>query len=659
MKPTQACRPENLHYLKMLARQYPTVQAASTEIINLQAILNLPKGTEHFVSDVHGEYEAFLHILNSASGVVREKLDDLFAATVSKAERDQLATLIYYPKEKLEEIQRETPDMREWYRITFHRLIEICRLVSSKYTRSKVRKAMPREYAYIIDEMLHTHYEDNDKRDYYENIISTIIDIGRASNFLVQLCELIKRLAVDHLHVVGDIFDRGPRADIILDSLLDYHSVDIQWGNHDVLWMGAAAGQKGCIANAIRICARYGNLDILEEGYGINLLPLATFSLDMYGDDPCTCFALKGTNTCSPSETELNIKMHKAISVIQFKVEGQLAKEHPEFQLENRNLLHLVDYGTGSICLNGTVYEMLDSHFPTVDPQDPYRLTAEEELIMERLVNAFRNCEKLQQHMRFLLAKGSLYKVYNGNLLYHGCIPLNRDGSFKEVDIYGQKYKGKSLYECLDGYVRKAFMAVDPVERARGRDICWYIWLHQDSPLFGKDKMATFERYFLADKETHREEKNPYYCMLENEDTVGRILEEFGLSPQEGHIVNGHVPVKSKNGENPVKCGGKVLVIDGGFSRAYQKETGIAGYTLIYNSYGLILAAHEPFESTEAAIEKESDIHSESTIVKRVSSRKLVGDTDVGKQLKTKIKDLEMLLEAYHTGRIVERFPVR
>ena len=440
---------------------------------------------------------------------------------------------------------------------------------------------------------------------------------------------------------------------------MTYHSLDIQWGNHDVLWMGAAAGQKGCIANVIRICARYGNLDILEDGYGINLLPLATFSLDTYGSDPCACFQLKGANACSPSETELNIRMHKAISIIQFKVEGQIIREHPEFCLDGRNLLHRIDLDRGTILLEGGEQEMLDRYFPTIDPADPYRLTAEENAIMERLAAAFQNCEKLQQHMRFLLAKGSLYKVYNGNLLYHGCIPLNRDGSFKEVDIYGQKYKGKSLYECLDGYVRKAFMAVDPVERARGRDICWYIWLHQDSPLFGKDKMATFERYFLADKETHREEKNPYYCMLENEDTVGRILEEFGLSPQEGHIVNGHVPVKSKNGENPMKCGGKLLVIDGGFSRAYQKETGIAGYTLIYNSYGLILAAHEPFESTEAAIEKESDIHSESTIVKRVSSRKLVGDTDVGKQLKTKIKDLEMLLEAYHTGRIVERFPVR
>ncbi len=646
-------------YLERLSELYPTIAAASTEVINLEAILNLPKGTEHFLTDIHGEYEAFSHVLKNGSGAVRRKVNDVFGNTLSSQDKQTLATLIYYPREKMDQILKQVHNKEDWYKITLYRLIEVSKRAASKYTRSKVRKALPPEFAYVIEELITEKVDVRDKESYYSAIVATIIRVGRAKEFIVALSELIQRLIVDHLHILGDIYDRGPGPHIIMDKLMSYHSLDIQWGNHDVLWMGAAAGQKGCIANVIRICARYGNLDILEEGYGINLLPLATFSLDMYGDDPCTCFALKGTNTCSPSETELNIKMHKAISVIQFKVEGQLAKEHPEFQLESRNLLHLVDYGTGSICLNGTVYEMLDSHFPTVDPQDPYRLTAEEALIMERLVNAFRNCEKLQQHMRFLLAKGNLYKVYNGNLLYHGCIPLNEDGSFKEVEIYGRKCKGKALYECLDSYVRQAFVAIDGEERKKGRDICWYIWLHENSPLFGKDKLATFERYFLADKETHREKKNPYYSLLEEEDTARRILREFGLSEEEGHIINGHVPVKSKNGENPVKCNGRVLVIDGGFSKAYQKETGIAGYTLIYNSYGLILAAHEPFESTEAAIEKESDIHSESIIIKRVSNRKLVGDTDIGRQLRAKIVDLEMLLEAYHTGRIVEKFPVR
>ena len=592
-------------YLERLSELYPTIAAASTEVINLEAILNLPKGTEHFLTDIHGEYEAFSHVLKNGSGAVRRKVNDVFGNTLSSQDKQTLATLIYYPREKMDQILKQVHNKEDWYKITLYRLIEVSKRAASKYTRSKVRKALPPEFAYVIEELITEKVDVRDKESYYSAIVATIIRVGRAKEFIVALSELIQRLIVDHLHILGDIYDRGPGPHIIMDKLMSYHS------------------------------------------------------LDMYGDDPCTCFALKGTNTCSPSETELNIKMHKAISVIQFKVEGQLAKEHPEFQLESRNLLHLVDYGTGSICLNGTVYEMLDSHFPTVDPQDPYRLTAEEELIMERLVNAFRNCEKLQQHMRFLLAKGNLYKVYNGNLLYHGCIPLNEDGSFKEVEIYGRKCKGKALYECLDSYVRQAFVAIDGEERKKGRDICWYIWLHENSPLFGKDKMATFERYFLADKETHREKKNPYYSLLEEEDTARRILREFGLSEEEGHIINGHVPVKSKNGENPVKCNGRVLVIDGGFSKAYQKETGIAGYTLIYNSYGLILAAHEPFESTEAAIEKESDIHSESIIIKRVSNRKLVGDTDIGCQLRAKIVDLEMLLEAYHTGRIVEKFPVR
>ena len=449
--------------------------------------------------------------------------------------------------------------------------------------------------------------------------------------------------------------DRGPGPHIIMDKLMTYHSLDIQWGNHDVLWMGAAAGQRGCITNAIRICARYGNLDILEEGYGINLLPLATFALKVYKDDPCTCFKLKVPDRPDSEEMQMNLRIHKAISILQFKVEGQIISRQKSFHLEDRALLDKIDYEKGTIVLGGKEYQLLDTNFPTVDPKDPYALTEEEEEIMERLEKAFINCEKLQRHMRFLLAKGGLYKVYNDNLLYHGCVPLDEDGSLKETEVYGKKYRGKALYDMLDAYVRKGFFALDKKEREDGKDIMWYIWLHPDSPLFGKNKMATFERYFIAEKETHIEKKNPYYSYIENEKVIDNIMKEFGLDPSYGHIVNGHVPVKRKDGENPIKCGGKVMVIDGGFSKAYQKETGIAGYTLIFNSYGLLLVAHEPFESTEAAIEKENDIHSELTVVQRVHDRILVGDTDNGRELKEQIRDLEQLLSAYRNGEIIEK----
>ena len=644
-----------VRYLERLSQLYPTIAKASTEIINLQAILNLPKGTEHFLTYIHGEYEAFSHVLKNGSGSVRRKIDDVFGNTMSSKDKQTLATLIYYPKEKMDRIKKEEENMEDWYKITLYRLIEICKCAASKYTRSKVRKALPADFAYVIEELITEKADISDKESYYNAIVSTIIRIGRAEEFIIALSELIQRLTVDHLHIVGDIFDRGPGPHIIMDKLMEYHSIDIQWGNHDVLWMGAAAGQRGCIANVIRICARYGNLDILEDAYGINLLPLATFALNVYKDDPCECFQLKADSGHTPGEKLMNIKMHKAISIIQFKVEGQIIKKNPGFKMEKRNLLHHIDYEAGTIELDGKTYELLDKNFPTIDPKKPYALTKEEEDIMERLERAFLNCEKLQRHMRFLLNKGGLYKVYNNNLLYHGCVPLNEDGSLKNVRIYGHSYKGKGLYEVLESYVRKGFYALDGKEKERGKDMMWYIWLSENSPLFGKDKMATFERYFLAEKETHKEKKNPYYCLLENEKVVDRIMDEFGLQNECRHIINGHVPVKTKNGESPIKCGGKVLVIDGGFSRAYQKETGIAGYTLIYNSYGLILAAHEPFESTEAAIEKESDIHSDSIVVKRVLERKLVGDTDIGKDLKEQIEDLECLLEAYRSGKIAER----
>lgn len=642
-------------YLERMSDLYPTIAAASTEIINLQAILNLPKGTEHFITDVHGEYEAFSHVLKNGSGSVRRKIEEVFGNTLTKQDKKELATLIYYPKEKMAQIRKTEPNMEDWYMIHLYRLIEVSKHVASKYTRSKVRKALPKDFSYVIEELITEKAEITDKESYYNSIIMTIIRINRAEEFIAAISELIQRLVVDHLHILGDIYDRGPGPHIIMDKLMKYHSLDIQWGNHDVLWMGAAAGQRTCIANVIRICARYNNLDILEDGYGINLLPLATFAMHVYKNDPCSCFELKGTTLENTAEREMNMRMHKAISILQFKLEGQTIQRQPGFGLEERALLHRIDYEKGTITLEGKEYALLDTNFPTIDPEDPYKMTEEEQDIMDRLERAFLGCEKLQEHMRLLLAKGGLYKVHNGNLLYHGCVPLNADGSLKEVKLFGHAFKGRSLYDALDRYVRKGFFAIDEKERESGRDIMWYIWLSANSPLFGKDKMATFERYFLAEKETHVEKKNPYYALLENEQVVNRIIEEFGLSPRDAYIVNGHVPVKRKNGESPVKCGGKVLVIDVGFSKAYQEETGIAGYTLVYNSYGLRLVAHEPFESTEAAIEKGSDIHSETTVIKRVLDRRLVGDTDAGMEIREQIEDLKVLLAAYRSGEIKEK----
>lgn len=642
-------------YLERLSDLYPTIAAASTEIINLQAILNLPKGTEHFLTDVHGEYEAFSHVLKNGSGSVRRKIEDVFGNTMSRKDKKFLATLIYYPKAKMDKVRQTEQNMDDWYKVNLYRLIEVAKRAASKYTRSKVRKSLPNDFAYVIEELITEKAEVNDKESYYNEIISTMIRIGRAEEFIIAISELIQRLVVDHLHIVGDIYDRGPGPHIIMDKLMDYHSLDIQWGNHDVLWMGAAAGQRGCIANVIRICARYGNLDIIEDGYGINLLPLATFALRMYEDDPCECFRLKAAERPDSYEMQMNLRIHKAISVIQFKVEGQIIQRQPAFHLEERALLHRIDYDKGTILLDGKEYRLLDRCFPTIDPENPYELTAEEEEIMERLEQAFMGCEKLQQHMRFLLNKGGLYKVYNNNLLYHGCVPLDEKGNLKEVEVFGKKYRGRELYDVLESYVRKGFFALDKKERQDGRDIMWYIWLHPDSPLFGKNKMATFERYFLAEKEMHIEKKNPYYALLENEKVIDKILIEFGLDPSDAHIVNGHVPVKRKDGESPIKCNGKVMVIDGGFSKAYQEQTGIAGYTLIYNSYGILLVAHEPFESTEEAIEKEKDIHSEIMVVKRVMDRILVGDTDVGRELREQVADLERLLAAYRSGEIIEK----
>ena len=647
---------EELRYLQRLAELYPTIGRASTEIINLQSILNLPKGTEHFMSDLHGEYEAFSHVLRNGSGAVRKKIDDVFGHTLSNHDKRDLATLIYYPREKIRLVKKTEDDMENWYKITLYRLIEVCKTTASKYTRSKVRKALPPDYAYVIEELITEKAEVLDKEAYYNSIVNTIIEIRRAENFIVALAELIQRLVVDHLHILGDIFDRGPGPHFIMDRLMEYHSLDIQWGNHDVVWMGAAVGQRACIATVLRNSIRYGNLDILEDGYGINMLPLATYAMEAYKDDPCSVFEIKGSSDYNSLEQEMGRKMHKAIAIIQFKLEGQLLMERPEFHMGDRRLLHRINPEEGTITLpDGKAYPLLDGSFPTVDWEHPYELTEGELDVIERLEAAFRNCEKLQNHMRLLLDRGGLYKIYNNNLLFHGCIPLNENGTMKEVEVYGETYKGRALYDALETYVRRAFFSVESDEQKKGRDILWYIWAGPNSPLFGKDRMTTFERYFIADKETHTEKKGAYYRLLEKEEVVDNMLGEFGLDPAESHIINGHVPVHQLEGENPVKCGGKVIVIDGGFCKAYQKVTGIAGYTLIYNSYGLFLAAHEPFTSAEAAVSKGNDIVSSQRAVHYTTKRRLVGDTDNGKALRERIEELISLLDAYRRGVIKEK----
>lgn len=663
MKPTVTFSPERLEYLKLLARHYPNVQAACTEIINLRAIQNLPKGTEHFLSDVHGEYEAFQHILNSASGVVRVKIDELLGSTVPRSDRDQLATLIYYPEEKLEEIERETEDMREWYRITFHRLIDLCCLVSAKYTRSKVRKAMPPEYAYIIDELIHTHYEKNeaDKRDYYENIINTIIDLDRASNFLIQLCELIKRLAVDHLHLVGDIFDRGPGADVIMDSLMKYHSVDIQWGNHDILWMGAASGSRTLVATVLANSLRYNNLEVIETGYGISLRPLSVFADEFYRKCDVSCFEVKIAKEDEDSVTDrdklLCARMHKAISMILFKLEGQKIRRNPAFRMDDRLLLDKIDYETKIVSIGGVGYPMLDTDFPTVDPADPYALTPEEDTLINTLTRSFRHSEKLQRHVRFLYSKGSLYRIYNGNLLFHGCIPMEEDGSFMEFSIGPgcDGLSGKAFLDYADRVARRAYYnKPGSSERQQGMDFLWWLWAGRNSPIFGRDRMTTFERRFIADAATHTEPKNAYYTLYNDPAVCEGILKEFGLEGPHCHIINGHVPVKSKKGESPVKGGGRLVVIDGGFCKAYQKTTGIAGYTLIYNSACFRLVAHEPFVGKGAAIRKNYDIASTTKVFERLESRAMILQTDIGRRLQGQIDELIDLVAAFRSGAIVE-----
>ena len=644
-----------LRYLKSLSKQYPNIASASTEIINLQAILNLPKGTEHFMTDVHGEYEQFNHVLKNGSGSVRRKIDEEFGNTLSSKDKKSLATLIYYPKEKLEIVMQEEENIEDWYKITLYRLVQITKHVSSKYTRSKVRKALPKDFAYIIEELITEKAEVQDKEGYYNEIVHTIIRIGRAPDFIVALSKLIQRLVIDHLHIVGDIYDRGPGPHIILHTLRHYHSVDVQWGNHDIVWMGAAAGSLACIANVVRMSARYGNLDTLEEGYGINLIPLATFALEQY-KNTSEAFAIKYNTDYNTKDLGMDMKMHKAMAVIQFKLEGQIIKRRPEFMMEDRLLLDKINFEKGTVMVEGREYKMRDMDFPTIDPANPYDLTPEETEVMERLRQAFTRCDKLQKDVRFLFSKGGLYKVYNSNLLYHGCVPLDEEGNFLKVNVFGKEYSGKALYDILDTYARRGYYASrESGDKAKGEDILWYIWTGPNSPVFGKDKMTTFERYFIEDKETHVETKNAYYRLYDNEEIVDKILREFGLDATKSHIVNGHVPVERKKGESPIKCNGKLLVIDGGFSKAYQHKTGIAGYTLVANSYGMRLVSHEPFESTEAAIRKESDIFSDSIVVETALRRQCVADTDIGVELKESIHQLEELLDAYREGVLVEK----
>ena len=650
----------DLRYLQLLSRSFPTIADASTEIINLEAILNLPKGTEHFLTDIHGEYEAFQHVLKNASGAVKRKVNEIFGHSLRESEKKEICTLIYYPEEKLQLIKEQETDLDDWYLITLNQLVKVCQNVSSKYTRSKVRKALPAEFSYIIQELLHESSIEPNKHAYINVIISTIISTKRADDFIVAMCNLIQRLTIDSLHIVGDIYDRGPGAHIIMDTLCDYHNFDIQWGNHDILWMGAASGNDACIANVIRMSMRYANLATLEDGYGINLLPLATFAMDTYADDPCTIFAPK-MNFADAEYNEKTLRlitqMHKAITVIQLKLEAEIISRRPEFGMENRKLLHLVDFERGVFVYEGKEYPLRDVNFPTVDPADPYRLSDEERELMHRIHSSFMNSEKMKKHMRCLFTYGGMYLVCNSNLLYHASVPLNADGSFKHVRIGQKEYWGRKLLKKTDQLIRTAYFDEDGSdEKLFALDYVWYMWCGPDAPSFDKDKMATFERYFVADKTLHKETKGHYYALRNEAAVCDRILEEFGVKPgPHSHIINGHVPVKTIKGEKPIKADGKLLVIDGGFSKAYQPETGIAGYTLVYHSHGLQLVQHEPFQSRQKAIEEGQDIKSTTLVVEFNSQRMMVKDTDKGSELVTQIQDLMKLLVAYRTGLIKEK----
>ena len=650
---------EELHYLRLLARQYPTVEAAGTEIIRLQAILNLPKPTEHFMSDIHGEHEAFLHILNSGSGEVKEKLEELFGNSMTRKDRNDLATLIYYPTSKLALVADEEENLDEWYRLTIHRLVDLCRFVSTKHTRAKVRTYMDPDYEQILDELIHLVEEGGSRRDQYENIINTIIQIGQAADVIRAICKVIKSLVVDKLHIVGDIFDRGPRADIVMDSLMTSNNVDIQWGNHDVLWMGAASGSRTLVATVLSNSIRYNNLDVIETGYGISLRPLSIFANEVYKDTNTDQFKVKLTGTDADQYTEkdklLSARMYKAITIILFKLEGQKVLRRPEFGMEDRLLLDKINYADKTIDLNGKIYPMLDCDFPTVDPANPYELTDEENHVINQLTDSFENSEKLQRHIRFLYSKGGLYKVCNGNLLFHGCIPMNDDGQLMTFTIGGKERSGKRFLDYAEKTARKAYYDKrGSEERQFGMDFLWWLWAGRNSPIFGRDRMTTFERRFIADEATWAEPKNPYYTYYQDRRVCDRLLMEFGLKGEHCHIINGHVPVKVRKGESPIKGGGKLIVIDGGFSRAYQSTSGIAGYTLIYNSRHYRIVSHQPFTSKWNAVHKNDDIRNDSEIFEKMETRMRVSQTDEGAELQDRVDMLMMLLDAYRSGAVTE-----
>ncbi|HJB24353.1 MAG TPA: fructose-1,6-bisphosphatase [Candidatus Jeotgalibaca pullicola] len=647
-------------YLRLLSKEYPTIADTVTEIINLEAIMNLPKATEHFISDLHGEYYAVQHVLRNGSGNVKEKIKEIFQGRLSSKEMNQLATIIYYPDKKIDLIvsSLETQEeIEEFFILTTTRITELCAFVVSKYTRSKVRKALPSDYAYIIEELLFKDTIMSNKEDYYDKIIKTVISLKRGKELVAAFAYVIQRLVVDHLHVVGDIYDRGPYPDRIIDTLMDGHELDIQWGNHDVLWMGAASGSAACMANVIRICARYDNLEIIEDAYGISLRSLMLFSEMNYLEDRYEPFMPKinpdSEEKIYPEEIRQIAKMNQAISIIQFKLEGEIIKRHPEFEMDDRLLLSKIDYAKGTIMLGGKEYPLTCDYFPTIDPKNPYKLTEEEEVVVQKLMDGFLNSERLHKHIQFLYSRGSMYLKYNENLLFHGCVPLNKDGSFMEMTINQKKYSGKALLDKYEDVLRKGYLNRKK-ENQEYLDYIWYQWEGKASSLFGKDKMTTFERLYISDKRTHIEEKNIYYKERDNVETCERILEEFGLDPSKGHIINGHTPVKEKRGENPLKADGKLIVIDGGFSKAYQDTTGLAGYTLLYNSFGMQLVSHQPFTSVHDALVNEIDIVSTRRIVDKELERKTVRETDVGIRLTQQVQDLQKLLAAYQEGHIVE-----
>lgn len=638
-----------IKYLELLSKTFKNIAETSTEIINLQAIMNLPKGTEHFMTDIHGEYEAFNHVLRNGSGTIRNKIEEAYGNSLTENEKKELASIIYYPKEKVELMQnKDNFNTEKWMITIIYRLIEICKVVCSKYTRSKVRKAMTKDFEYILQELLYEKKELANKKEYFDSIVDTIISIDRGKEFIIAISNLIQRLNIDHLHIVGDIYDRGPFPHLIMDTLTEYNNLDIQWGNHDILWIGAALGNKACIANVIRICCRYNNNDILEEAYGINLLPFATFAMKYYGNDPCKRFRAK-----EGVDSDLIAQMHKAISIIQFKVEGLYSERNPELEMSSRESLKHIDYKKGTINLNGIEYPLNDTNFPTVNPENPLELLEEEAELLDKLQASFLGSEKLQKHMQLLFSKGGMYLKYNSNLLFHACIPMESNGEFSELYVEDGYYKGKALLDKIDNIVRQAYYDRKNVEvNKKHRDFIWYLWAGKLSPLFGKDVMKTFERYFIDDKATHKETKNPYHKLVNDEKICDKIFENFGLNPRTSHIINGHIPVKVKEGESPIRANGKLLIIDGGFSRAYQSTTGIAGYTLTYNSYGMKLASHLKFTSKEAAIKDGTDMISSHIIVETKSKRMKVKDTDIGKSIQTQINDLKKLLKAYRIGLI-------